>query len=132
MFLKEDAEGWFFQELSPGPESVRLDYMNSGNCPLTLGHDGPQCGTVIKGSAYINNGAGFANIKFSNDSFAEKVLQKVINGSARAVSIGAKNVDWINVPGKNGRLSKQFITTWRPYEISIVPKGSDCGARILI
>jgi len=109
---------------------ARLDFMNSGLCPLTFGHDGRQIGTVIKG--YVNNGAGYADIRFANDPFAEKVLRLVINGRAKAVSIGAKNVDWIDVPGKNGRLSKQFITTWEPYEISIVAKGSDCGARILI
>ena len=133
MFMKQNKKGdWYFQELSTDPKDARLDFMNSGLCPLTFGHDGPKIGTVIKDSAFVNNGAGYAEIRFSNDSFAEKVLRLVIAGSAKAVSIGVKAVDWINVPGKNGRLPKVFYTTWEPYEISIVKKGSDCGARILI
>jgi len=133
MFLKQDKKGdWHFQELSTDPADARLNYMNSGVCPLTFGHNGQQIGIVVRNSAFVNNGGGYADIRFSNDSFAEKVLRLVINGSARAVSIGAKNVDWIDVPGKNGGLPKVFFTTWEPYEISIVAKGSDSGARVLI
>ena len=133
MFMKQNKKGdWHFQELSTDPNDARLDFMNSGLCPLTFGHDGRQIGTVVKDSGFINGGGGFADIRFSNDSFAEKVLRLVIAGSAKAVSIGVKAVDWINVPGKNGHLPKVFYTTWEPYEISIVAKGSDSGARLLI
>ena len=125
--------GKWFTELLTDPESVRLDYMNSGHCPVNLGHRGKQIGIVVENSAYIEDGKGFATIRFSNDSHGKKIMKEVKNGSrSKAVSIIARLFDYIELPGKSGALPIHLHDEWEVNELALVDQGADCGARILI
>lgn len=123
----------WYSDLLMDPETVRLDYMNSGYCPVNLKHRGMQIGIVVEGSSYIEDGKGFATIRFSNDSFAKKIMQEVASGSrSTAISLGAKLFDYLELKGTKKGLPNLLYFEWEMNEIALVDQGADPGARILI
>ena len=84
---EEPVERWFGSEvLSHSPESVRMDRLNGG-APLLWNHDtSDQIGRVE--SASIENGRGFAVVRFSKSVRAEELFQDVVDGITSNVSVG--------------------------------------------
>lgn len=81
--------------------------------------------------AWCENGRGNAEVEFDTDEEAEKIYQKVQNGTLRGVSVGYVVDSWEEVmPNKtsaDGRFTGpcSIARKWAPYEISIVSVPAD-------
>jgi len=132
LILKQWEGEWFYQELEMTQQAADLNFLNSGNCPLTLHHSGPQIGNVVLDSAFINNGGGYCNIRFLNNDIERRIIRLVKNNALSGVSLGASG-DCIKIPKRNyGSLRTLFYRRWSVYEIAVVKKPGQFRARILI
>ena len=81
----------FDEELSMEPTAVRLERLNGG-APLLKVHDASALdsviGSVVPGTARIENGRGIARVAFSTRADVEPIWADVQAGHIRAVSIG--------------------------------------------
>jgi hypothetical protein len=120
----------FDEELAMDPQSVRLDRLNGG-APLLKVHDASALdsviGSVVPGSARIENGRGLARVRFSEREDAETVWRDVEAGHIRAVSIGYQ-VHRFEVTRQAGAPELWRAVDWTPFEISAVPIGADPAA----
>ena len=120
----------FDEELAMDPRAVRLDRLNSG-APLLKVHDASALdsiiGSVVPGSARIENGRGIARVRFSDRAEVEPLWKDVEAGHVRAVSIGYQ-VHRFEVTKQTGAPELWRAVDWTPFEISAVPIGADPAA----
>lgn len=119
----------FDEELAMDPRAVRLDRLNAG-APLLKVHDASALdsviGSVVPGSARIENGRGIARVRFSDRSRVEPLWKDVEAGHIRAVSIGYGSIA-SRCPGRRAR-PWRALSDWTPFEISAVPISCDPAA----
>lgn len=120
----------FDEELSMDPAQVHLDRLNAG-APLLKVHDRfaleAVIGSVVPGTARIENGRGVARVRFSERDDVEPIWNDVRSGHLRAVSIGYQvNRYEITRPANGPELWR--AVDWTPFEISAVPVGADPAA----
>jgi len=122
---EEPVERWFGSEvLSHSPESVRMDRLNGG-APLLWNHDtSDQIGRVE--SASIENGRGYAVVRFSKSVRAEELYQDVVDGITSNVSVGYR----IHEMEQEGDKEVFRATDWQPHEISLVSVPADASVGI--
>ena len=81
----------FDEELSMEPSSVRLERLNAG-APLLKVHElrklDAVIGSVVPGSARVENGRGIARVRFSERDEVTPIWKDISGGHIRAVSIG--------------------------------------------
>jgi hypothetical protein len=120
----------FDEELAMDPRAVRLDRLNAG-APLLKVHDASVLdsiiGSVVPGSARIENGRGIARVRFSDRAEVEPLWKDVEAGHIRAVSIGYQ-VHRFEVSRQAGAPELWRAVDWTPFEISAVPIGADPAA----
>jgi hypothetical protein len=120
----------FDEELAMDPRAVRLDRLNAG-APLLKVHDASVLdsviGSVVPGSARIENGRGVARVRFSDRTEVEPLWKDVEAGHIRAVSIGYQ-VHRFEVTKQAGAPELWRAVDWTPFEISAVPIGADPAA----
>ncbi len=120
----------FDEELAMDPRAVRLDRLNAG-APLLKVHDASALdsviGSVVPGSARIENGRGIARVRFSDRAEVEPLWKDVEAGHIRAVSIGYQ-VHRFEVSRQAGAPELWCAVDWTPFEISAVPIGADPAA----
>jgi hypothetical protein len=120
----------FDEELAMDPRAVRLDRLNAG-APLLKVHDASALdsviGSVVPGSARIENGRGVARVRFSDRVEVEPLWKDVEAGHIRAVSIGYQ-VHRFEVTKQAGAPELWRAVDWTPFEISAVPIGADPAA----
>jgi hypothetical protein len=120
----------FDEELAMDPRAVRLDRLNAG-APLLKVHDASALdsiiGSVVPGSARIENGRGIARVRFSDRVEVEPLWKDVEAGHIRAVSIGYQ-VHRFEVSRQAGAPELWRAVDWTPFEISAVPVGADPAA----
>lgn len=120
----------FDEELAMDPRAVRLDRLNAG-APLLKVHDASVLdsiiGSVVPGSARIENGRGIARVRFSDRVEVEPLWKDVEAGHIRAVSIGYQ-VHRFEVTKQAGAPELWRAVDWTPFEISAVPIGADPAA----
>jgi hypothetical protein len=120
----------FDEELAMDPRAVRLDRLNAG-APLLKVHDASALdsiiGSVVPGSARIENGRGIARVRFSDRTEVEPLWKDVEAGHIRAVSIGYQ-VHRFEVSRQAGAPELWRAVDWTPFEISAVPIGADPAA----
>ncbi len=120
----------FDEELAMDPRAVRLDRLNAG-APLLKVHDASVLdsviGSVVPGSARIENGRGVARVRFSDRAEVEPLWKDVEAGHIRAVSIGYQ-VHRFEVTKQAGAPELWRAVDWTPFEISAVPIGADPAA----
>ena len=121
------------EELAVDANSVRLDRLNSGTAPVLDSHSAYSIddvkGVVVRGSASITDGLGYADLKLDTGPENDSVLRKVKDGIIRNVSIGYR-VYRYQVIQRDGDVPIYRAIDWEPYEISLVPIGADSGAGI--
>ena len=127
----------FYEELSLDPKHVRMKRLNNG-APMLNAHDGYDLsgviGVVVAGSARIENGKGYATVRFAkaeDDPAAEQIFRKVKDGIIQNVSVGYNTYRMEEVGSVGGGDSKVPVfraVDWEPYELSPVPMGADDGA----
>ncbi len=122
---EEPVERWFGSEvLSHSPESVRMDRLNGG-APLLWNHDtSDQIGRVE--SASIEDGRGYAVVRFSKSARAEELYQDVVDGITSNVSVGYR----IHEMEQEGDKEVYRATDWQPHEISLVSVPADASVGI--
>ena len=122
---EEPVERWFGSEvLSHSPESVRMDRLNGG-APLLWNHDtSDQIGRVE--SASIEDGRGYAVVRFSKSARAEELYQDVVDGITSNVSVGYR----IHEMQQEGDKEVYRATDWQPHEISLVSVPADASVGI--
>ena len=120
----------FDEELSMDPASVRLERLNAGG-PVLKVHDTSSLesviGSVIPGSARVENGRGIARVRFSDREEVAPIWSDISSGHIRAVSIGYQVHRYDVTRSPNGPEVWRAVD-WTPFEISAVPVGADPAA----
>jgi len=118
------------EELSMAPDHVRLERLNNG-APFLKVHDAGDLdaviGSVVPGSARIENGQGIARIRISERDSVGDIWRDIEAGHIRAVSIGYQ-VHRYEVSKPEGGRELWRAVDWTPFEISAVPVGADPAA----
>jgi hypothetical protein len=120
---------------SMDPAHVDLSRLNGG-APLLNAHQsydiGDQLGVVTK--AWIENGVGMADVRFSQRDGVTDVWNDVASGIVRNVSMGAaihKLQDVTPDDADDSAMKSYLAVDWQPMEISLVPIPADGGAGFL-
>jgi hypothetical protein len=122
------------EELVLTPEACRLDQLNAG-APVLAVHRSDSLdavlGSVVPGSARIENGVATADIRFSRRPDVEPIWRDVQDGHLRACSVAYKVERIERIPAtRPGHPETWRVIDWTPVEISLVPIGADPQARI--
>ena len=118
------------EELSMAPQHVRLERLNAG-APFLKVHEAHDLdaviGSVVPGSARIENGQGIARIRLSERDAVGDIWRDIEAGHIRAVSIGYQ-VHRFEISKPDGQRELWRAVDWTPFEISAVPVGADPAA----
>ncbi|NPD21719.1 HK97 family phage prohead protease, partial [Alterinioella nitratireducens] len=118
------------EELSLDPDHVRLDRLNAG-APFLKVHEvdtlDAVIGSVVPGSARIENGRGVAQVRISERADVEPIWRDIQAGHIRAVSIGYQ-VHRFEVSKPEAARELWRAVDWTPFEVSAVPVGADPAA----
>ncbi|MEC3860122.1 prohead protease/major capsid protein fusion protein [Mesobacterium sp. TK19101] len=118
------------EELSLDPDHVRLDRLNAG-APFLKVHEidtlDAVIGSVVPGSARIENGRGIALVRISERADVEPIWRDIQAGHIRAVSIGYQVHRFEVSKPESGRELWRAVD-WTPFEVSAVPVGADPAA----
>lgn len=118
------------EELSLEPAHVRLERLNAG-APFLKVHEidtlDAVIGSVVPGSARIENGRGVAQVRISERADVEPIWRDIQAGHIRAVSIGYQ-VHRFDISKPDGGRELWRAVDWTPFEISAVPVGADPAA----
>ena len=89
-------EGWdelveYDEELQVDERSVRLGRLDSG-APFLNSHNAWRLenvlGSVVPGSVRLQDGKGFATIRLTDAPDASGIVQRILEGTVRSVSVG--------------------------------------------
>ncbi len=118
------------EELSLDPAHVRLDRLNAGARFLKV-HEldtlDAVIGSVVPGSARIENGRGIALVRISERADVEPIWRDIQAGHIRAVSIGYQ-VHRFDISKPDGARELWRAVDWTPFEVSAVAVGADPAA----
>ncbi|PKP85892.1 MAG: peptidase U37 [Alphaproteobacteria bacterium HGW-Alphaproteobacteria-2] len=118
------------EELSLDPAHVRLDRLNAG-APFLKVHEidtlDAVIGSVVPGSARVENGRGIAQLRISERADVEPIWRDIQAGHIRAVSIGYQ-VHRFEVSKPEAARELWRAVDWTPFEVSAVPVGADPAA----
>ncbi|MFD2237812.1 prohead protease/major capsid protein fusion protein [Aureimonas populi] len=121
---------FYDEELSLDPAHVRLERLNAG-APFLKVHEidtlDAVIGSVVPGSARIENGRGIAQVRISERADVEPIWRDIQAGHIRAVSIGYQ-VHRFDISKPDGERELWRAVDWTPFEISAVPVGADPAA----
>lgn len=130
-------EGWddvveYDEELVVTPGAVRMDRLNAG-APFLDSHRswGLQSvvGAVLPGTARIEGGQGFARVRLTSAPDAAPIVQRIMDGTVSAVSVGYR-VHRYDITKAQGQRELWRAVDWEPMEISAVAMPADPGAHI--
>lgn len=130
-FSSEEPYGryWGVEILDHSEGAVDLKRISEIGCVLFNHNRDYVIGKINR--VWIENSRGNAEIEFDTDEDAEKIYQKVKNGTLKGVSVGYKVDSWEEVlPGKKSADNKytgpvSIARKWIPLEISIVSVPAD-------
>jgi hypothetical protein len=118
------------EELSLDPAHVRLERLNAG-APFLKVHELTELdaviGSIVPGSARIENGRGIALVRLSERADVEPIWRDIQAGHIRAVSIGYQ-VHRFEVSKPEGGRELWRAVDWTPFEVSAVAVGADPAA----
>ncbi len=118
------------EELSLDPAHVRLKRLNAG-APFLKVHELTELdaviGSIVPGSARIENGRGIALVRLSERADVEPIWRDIQAGHIRAVSIGYQ-VHRFEVSKSEGGRELWRAVDWTPFEVSAVAVGADPAA----
>lgn len=115
---------WFGDEvLSHEAGAMRLDRMESG-AALLVNHDWDDQIGVVESIEIGSDRVARALVRFGRGERASEILQDVIDGIRKLVSVGY-SVYKVEVESRKGQPDLVRVTDWEPYEISIVSVAAD-------
>ncbi len=119
---------WGLEVLDHSPGAVVLNRLNGG-APLLLNHDtGEQIG-VIESVSIDTDRRGRAVVRFGRSELAEEIFRDVQDGIRKHVSVGYMIHDAKLTEERDG-VDIWTITSWEPFEISIVAVPADISVGI--
>lgn len=125
-------DGEFDEELVVSSNSVRLDRLNSG-APLLDTHGrwslADVIGSVVKGSARVEGGKGYARVLLSSAPDALDRVARIREGTVSNISVGYR-IYAVEKTEREGQIPLHRVIDWEPFEISAVPVPADPGAHI--
>lgn len=125
---------YYIEELSMEAAHVRLDRLNAG-ATLLDSHQTYSLrsvlGSVVPGSAVIENGEGRARVRLSRPTDPAKadIVQNIIDGHIRNLSVGYNVYQYLRTE-EPGQRPHMLATDWEPTEISMVTVPFDAGAQV--
>jgi len=128
---RRDQRGFYDEELAVGADNVRLGRLNAG-APFLNSHESGKLsdiiGAVVPGSARMDGGFGFAQVRLSARPEVAGFVQDIRDGIIRNVSVGyrlhaTEADDTREVPLVR-------VVDWEPLEISAVAIPADPAAGI--
>lgn len=127
------SEGRYMLELSMEPDAVDISRLTSGTAPLLNAHSDYSLSDVIGviENARIENGIGYATVRFSQREEVEPIFRDVQDGILCNISMGARIEALELLEAQSGELKVYRATKWSVEELSIVPVGADSAAHIL-
>lgn len=118
------------EELSMDPAHVHMERLNERGAVLR-DHDhfsiDSVIGTVVPGTARIENGRAVASVQFSDREDVAGIVGDVQAGILRSVSVGYSVQKYVLTERDDGP-DHYLAVEWTPAEISVVPIGADPGA----
>jgi len=129
-------EGWddrieYDEELIVSGNAVRLERLNAGG-PFLDSHRSwgldSVLGSVVPGSVRLEGGKGYATIQLTGAEDASGVVQRILEGTVRNVSVGYR-VHEYEITRKEGEREHWRAVDWEPMEISAVAIPADAGAQ---
>ncbi|MDK4712999.1 HK97 family phage prohead protease [Rhizobium sp. CNPSo 4039] len=125
-------DGEFDEELVVGASNVRLDRLNAG-APFLDTHGqwslGDVIGSVVRGSANVKGGVGYAKILLSNAPDAADRVARIKEGTVSNISVGYR-IHAVETTEREGQTPLRRVVDWEPWEISAVPIPADPGAQV--
>jgi hypothetical protein len=126
------TDGDIEESLEVSPGAVDLARLNSG-APFLNSHNSNDLasvlGVVVDGSARVENGQGFATIRFSEREDVEPIWRDIAGGIIRNVSVGYR-VSKYEITREEGKKPHYRAIAWEPLEVSAVAIGADAGAHV--
>lgn len=127
----------WFEELEVSDKAVRMGRLQAGTAPFLLNHGfreagfrlpmvQDQVGVITR--AWVEDGKGVIEVRFSTRAAAEPYWQDVAAGILRNVSVGYNVYRWEDVTPDDESKKIYRATDWEPMEVSLVPVGFDPGA----
>ncbi|MFD1328287.1 HK97 family phage prohead protease [Mycoplana ramosa] len=125
-------DGEFDEELIVDANSVRLDRLNAG-APLLDTHGrwslSDVIGSVVKGSARLEGGKGYARVLLSSAPDTVDRVAKIKEGTVSNISVGYR-IYAVEKMEREGKIPLHRVIDWEPFEISAVPVPADPGAQV--
>ncbi|MEH7829871.1 prohead protease/major capsid protein fusion protein [Gemmobacter denitrificans] len=130
-------EGWddvveYDEELVVTPGAVRMDRLNAG-APFLDSHRSwgleSVVGAILPGTARIEGGQGFARVRLTSAPDAAPIVQRIMDGTVSAVSVGYR-IHRYDITKPQGQRELWRAVDWEPMEISAVAMPADPGAHI--
>ncbi|DAB40799.1 MAG TPA: phage major capsid protein [Sulfurovum sp. UBA12169] len=113
---------WGVEILDHSTTSVDMSRLNNA-APLLFNHNRDEViGVVV--SAKIADKRGIAVVRFGNSAKAKEVFSDVVDGIMKNVSVGYQIDEMILESEKDG-METYRVTSWRPFEISVVSIPAD-------
>ncbi len=131
-------EGWddaieYDEELLVDGNSIRIDRLNDGapflDSHQTWGGVANVLGSVVPGSARVENGQGTAKIRLTSAEDAAPAIQRILERTINKVSVGYR-VHRYEITKTEGARELWRAVDWEPFEISAVAMPADPGATI--
>jgi HK97 family phage major capsid protein/HK97 family phage prohead protease len=115
---------WGVEILGHDAGEVRMDRLKSGAALLVNHRSDDQVG-VVESARIDKDGKGRATVRFGKSARASEILQDVIDGIRKLVSVGYHIHAAKLVETREGGIDVYRITDWEPVEISIVSVPAD-------
>lgn len=114
---------WGTETLSHDSSAIQMDRMRDG-APLLLDHDPSQQIGVIESARVGDDKRLYATVRFSKSPKADEVMNDVVDGIRKNVSIGYRIED-MKETGKDSYTA----TRWLPFEVSVtsIPADNNVG-----
>lgn len=134
---EEPVRRWFGDEyLLHGDENVDLSQLRSTGAVLMEHNPHMILGPLT--DVRIDNQRGKATVGFDDDEDGNKALNKVISGSLRGISVGARVLEFQRIfedetytmpDGRTIKGPAMIATKWKPHEVSLtaVPEDATVG-----
>ena len=121
----------FYEELSLDPGHVHMDRLNNG-APLLNSHEQRGLSDIIGvvERAWIADGLGHAEVRFSERADVEPIFRDVQSGIIRNVSVGYMVNKYETVSESESGERTIRAVDWTPAELSLVPVPADAGAGV--
>lgn len=119
---------WGVEILDCTSSAVNLERLN-GRHPLLLNHDTRQQIGVVEKAWVDSDRKCRAQVRFSRSTLGQEIWQDVLDGIRELVSVGY-SIDDMVLESRNDDTATYRVTSWTPFEVSIVPVPADASVGV--